>query len=165
MSEADLVGHRGETIFRFLVTRKDPDAYRLFDEPRFLGEKKATLDFYLEIRHASDVVPFAFFQVRATRRGYTSRGRLRIRASARDLKRLAAFPAPTYIVGVDEHREHAFIVSASDARTGGFSSISTRYPLDQDVLRELWAEVAEYWAAHGPISFRSRFTNVERRDR
>jgi hypothetical protein len=55
----DLIGERGEAIFRVLMTRKHPKRGYLFEHPRFLGEKKRTIDFHVELFHDESLVPLA----------------------------------------------------------------------------------------------------------
>ena len=158
MDVRELIGERGESIFRVLITRKHPTRGYLFDHPRFLGEKKRTIDFHVELFHEESLIPFFFVQVKSTSEGYTQREhRLKVQVTATDMKRLAAYPAPTYIVGIDEPGEQGYIVSANGEYQTGFSSLCTQYPLNPDVLALLWDEVAAYWASPTYPTFRSVF--------
>ncbi|HEY9660693.1 MAG TPA: hypothetical protein V6C65_19730, partial [Allocoleopsis sp.] len=74
-----------------------------------------------------------------------------------DMKRLAAYPVPTYIAGIDEPGEQGYIASAHSRCKAGFSSLCTKYPLDANVLALLWDEVAAYWASPTYPMFRSVF--------
>jgi hypothetical protein len=73
VDKRDVIGERGESIFRVLLTRKHPSRGYLFDHPRFLGEKKQTIDFYVELFHEESLVPFFFVQVKSTSEGYSSK--------------------------------------------------------------------------------------------
>lgn len=117
VDERDVIGERGEAIFRVLITRRHPVDGFLFGSPRFLGEKNRTVDFLVELFHDAPVTPFLFVQVRSTRAGYTGDGRLKVKVSGSHIERLVAYPAPTYIVGIDEARERGYLLSAP--RNGG----------------------------------------------
>jgi Domain of unknown function (DUF4365) len=144
----EIIGERGEAIFRVLITRRHPTRGYLFDHPRFLGDKKRTIDFHIELFHDDTLIPFFFVQVKSTSEGYTSReNRLKVQVNEQDMRRLAAYPAPTYIVGIDEPNERGYIVSANGECRTGISSICTNYPLNPEVLALLWDEVAAYWIA------------------
>lgn len=156
----DLVGARGEALFRVLITRYHPEHGYLFDTPRFLGDKQRTVDFYVELLYDAESPLHFFVQVKSTRTGYTRRGgRLRVRVSGRDLQRLAGYGAPTYIVGIDEPAERGYIVSAHAESRAGFSSMSTAHPLEGDVLVRLRDEVEEYWRLERRSGFRSQFAD------
>jgi Domain of unknown function (DUF4365) len=152
----EIIGERGEAIFRVLITRRHPTRGYLFDHPRFLGDKKRTIDFHVELFHDDTLIPFFFVQVKSTSEGYTNReNRLKIQVNEVDMRRLAAYPAPTYIVGIDEPNEQGYIISANGESRSGISSICTSYPLNSEVLALLWDEVFAYWSAPSTLGFRS----------
>ena len=158
MDKRDVIGERGESIFRVLITRKHPTRGYLFDHPRFLGEKKRTIDFHVELFHGETLIPFFFVQVKSTSEGYTSKERrLKVKVIATDMQRLAAYPAPTYIVGIDEPGEQGYILSANGESKVGLSSLCTDYPLNPEILALLWNEVAAYWITPSDSSFQSAF--------
>jgi Domain of unknown function (DUF4365) len=158
----DIIGERGEAIFRVLITRKHPTRGYLFDHPRFLGEKKRTIDFHVELFYDESLIPFFFAQVKATSEGYTQREhRLKIQVTATDMKRLAAYPAPTYIIGIDEPGEQGYLLSANGEHRSGISSLCSQYPLNPEILALLWDEVAAYWVNPNPSTFRSRFCDPQ----
>lgn len=162
MDAREVIGGRGESIFRVLITRKHPVLGYLFDHPRFLGEKKRTIDFHVELFHDESLIPFLFVQVKSTSEGYPQREhRLKVQVTATDMKRLAAYPAPTYIVGIEESEERGYIVSGNGECKTGFSSLCTDYPLNPDVLALLWDEVAAYWASSTYPTFRSVFCDLK----
>lgn len=155
MDKREIIGERGEAIFRVLLTRKHPFYGYLFDHPRFLGEKKRAVDFYIELFHDDALIPFFFIQVKATSKGYTVKERrLNVHIDDTDMARLAAYPAPTYVVGIDEPGEQGYIVSANGETKTGFSNLCTIYPLNPETLRLLWEEVVTYWKHRYP-SFES----------
>jgi hypothetical protein len=57
---------------------------------------------------------------------------LRAVVSQEDVQRLIAYPAPTYVVGIEEQREKGYIVSVNDPRSWGFGSLPMRFPLGQE---------------------------------
>jgi hypothetical protein len=81
---------------------------------------------------------------------------LKVAITSGQLQRLSAYPAPTYVIGIDERSERGYIVSAHGEWTTGFSSMCTTHPLTSDVLAALHAEVERYWQ-HGATGFRSVF--------
>ncbi|MBW4620607.1 MAG: DUF4365 domain-containing protein [Cyanosarcina radialis HA8281-LM2] len=158
MDIREIIGERGESIFRVLITRKHPTRGYLFEHPRFLGEKKRTIDFHVELFHDESSIPFFFVQVKSTSQGYTLKERrLKVQVTTTDMQRLAAYPAPTYIVGIDELEEQGYIVSANGEYKTGLPSLCTDYPLKPNTLALLWDEVVAYWSAPKYPLFRSVF--------
>lgn len=161
-NERDLIGMRGEAIITLRLTDGESPRFK----PTFLGDKWSTIDFVVELdqpRSTATVVPFFFMSVRSTRSGgYTrTHGRLRVQVKEHEIRRLAAYPAPTYIVGVDEARERAFIVSANGENLGGLSSMTTRYPIDQSTREMLWSEVTGYWSRWHSGAMQSQLIDEE----
>jgi hypothetical protein len=153
----DYIGFRGERIFDALISPFHTSETPLFTT-RFLGEKWPLVDYLVRL----DGVPGAphfFVQVKTTQRGYTRSGRLQARVTAEEMNALAACPAPTYIVGVDEPGGRGFIVSANGERPAVMSTLSTAFPLDRQNRELLWQEVADYWARRAPHGFVSRFAD------
>ena len=96
--------------------------------------------------------------MKSTREGYSQKeNRLKIQISAPALQRLAAYPAPTYIIGIDETNEQGYILSANGESTTRLSSLSTDYPLNPQTLALLWGEVRSYWRSPNPSAFQSIF--------
>jgi hypothetical protein len=61
-----------------------------------------------------ETTPFFFVQVKTTRKVFLRSHhppRLQVAVSERDIRRMVAYPAPTYVVGVHEEEERAFIVA------------------------------------------------------
>jgi hypothetical protein len=114
----------------------------------FLGEKCPTFDYLVELVDSGPRQLFFFVQVKATREGYTKKHklqRLKVRVTADDVQKMARYPAPTYVVGVDERDERAFIVCVYGNMASGFSSMTTAHELKCSTLRRLWNEVRNYW--------------------
>lgn len=162
---SDIAGLRGENIFLVRITDLDEERGPLF-RPQFLGDKFPFAD-YLVLLEGSNTGQFFFVQVKSTREGYTRKEkRLKIQVTHTDLRGLASFPAPTYIVGVDNITEDVFIESANGESTGGIASMSTAYPLDQINRRLLWDEVRAFWdqsVVSRMPKLNSVFSNVRRR--
>lgn len=138
-----------------LVTRRHPSRGVLFGVPRHLGEKNPTIDFYVELSGESPGRAYFLAQVKSTRRGYTAGGRLKLPVGRDNLRALAAYPAPTYLVGVDEAAERAYLLSASGASGGGWNSMCTDHELTPRVLARLWDEVNAFWTSADREAFAS----------
>jgi hypothetical protein len=162
MRRTDYIGSRGEYIASVRLTevcREDDLPYFV---TRSLGDKCPTFDLLVELIGAGRRTPFFFAQVKATRRGYTKSDtppRLRVAVSARDIYRMVLWPAPTYLVGVDENQERAFVVAICGRMRGGISSITTAHELNCRTLKRLWDEVREYWKQRRIRQKKSLFTN------
>src|SRR5262249_15613575 len=116
--------------------------------PHYLGEKYETLDFLVELVDAGEKTPFFFVQVKSTRKAYTKTHtppRLRVEVSETDVRRMAAYPAPTYVIGVQESEERAFIISVRTGMCEKISSITTAHELNCTTLKQLWDEVRAFW--------------------
>jgi Domain of unknown function (DUF4365) len=148
MAARDGIGRRGEIIFCARITNfcgRETPYFRTY----FLGEKAQTLDFMIERVGAGDHTRFFFVQVKTTRQGYTKKGRrLKVGMSGSDIPRFSFVPAPTYLVGIDEPQEIAFILAIVEGMTDTISSLPTDFPLDCTNLPRLYAEVEQFWADH-----------------
>lgn len=130
--------------------------------PHFLGEKCETFDFLVELIDAGDKTPFFFVQVKTTRKEFTrtqTPPRLIVGVSEKDVRRMVAYPAPTYVVGVHEDEERAFIVSVHGTMSQAIPSITTAYELSDGTLKRLWDEVREFWRGHEMAQPMSSFLN------
>lgn len=153
----DALGDRGEAIFRVLITEFDTETGPIF-RPYFLGEKWPVVDFIVEILGAGAVTPYFFVQVKTTRAGYTQRERrLKVSVSGDDIRLLASYPAPTYIVGIDEVGRDGFLVSANGENLRSLSSLSTQFAINAANRRLLWEEVNAYWASLAAMGRASHF--------
>ena len=159
MRSKDDIGERGESIFRVRITQPcgtKPEAlFRAF----FLGEKKPTLDFMLELVGLTNRSAYCFVQVKTTAKGLKLRSKtLKVGIKKRDVDRMVCYPGPTYIVGIDERNENAYIVSANEPVTKDLPSIPISYPLDCANLATLWKEVDDYWTSRDMILKKSVFS-------
>ena len=96
-----MIGGRAETFVK-LILQTEVQGKFLFDAVN-LGEKWPTLDLYVELRRGNYAKAFCVVQVKATERKLDNQGRLRCAVSKADIKRLAEFHAPCYIIGVEMH--------------------------------------------------------------
>jgi hypothetical protein len=149
MGITDVIGGRGEAIaFARLARVCRSDADLPYFWPHYLGEKCETLDFLVELVGAGEMTPFFFVQVKTTRKDFTrtpSPPRLRVEVAEKDIRRMVAFPAPTYVVGIHESEERAFIISVHGAMAEAIPSINTVHELTPDTLKRLWDEVRTFW--------------------
>lgn len=149
MAVSDDIGTRGEALFYVLMTQFC-GRQRPFFRPHFLGSKFTALDYLVELVDAGPITPYCFVQVKTTIRGYT-RGsqatrRLKVQVSKDDMQRLVSFPAPTYVIGIDERDEIGYIVSANAGSPERFASLPAVFPLTCETLAMLWDEVRIFWS-------------------
>ncbi len=151
------LGQRGEFLFSTIITRfygRDTPIFR----PYFLGDKWPLVDFVVELLNAGDVTPYFFAQVKTTRSGYTKIDkRLRVHIRWDDMRKLALYPAPTYIVGIDDVWEEGYIISANGEWLSRMSSFPTTFPLNEPNQIILWEEVKEFWTTGRLRRFASHF--------
>lgn len=149
------IGERGQWLFSLLITdlcsRDDP-----FFRPRFLGDQYPTFDYIVEVVDRPSY--FFFIQVKGTRLGYTAEeNRLRVRVTQDDIDRMVAYPAPTYVVGIDANAIGVgFLLSVNESRDN-VASLSTRFKIDCAVLEQLRDEVIEFWSSRNMTLTNSRF--------
>src|SRR5262249_24412128 len=72
--------------------------------------------------------------------------RLKVSVAARDVCRLASYPAPVYLVGIGEEQECGFLLAVLSGSTSAIPSLPTRFPLDCANLRLLYDEVSQFWS-------------------
>jgi hypothetical protein len=156
----DAIGARGEIIFSNLISKFHADRQGPIFRSHFLGDKWPSADFIVELIGARETTPYFFVQVRATRREYIARSnRLRVRASADQVRCLFSYPAPTYIIGIDEVRERGYIVSANGETLNSMPNLSTRCPINKRNRMALWTEVNSFWSRHSGAKLVSRFAD------
>jgi len=161
MGNTDVIGGRGESIAFVRLTAVCRDDDRPYFWAHFLGEKCETFDFLVELVDAGERTPFFFVQVKSTRKEFTKREpkRLVVGVSEKDVRRMVSFPAPTYVVGVHEDEERAFIISVHGKMKDSIASITTGHELNCDTLRRLWEEVCAFWQARDMARVDSHFLN------
>lgn len=157
----DQIGGFGEDRFKILITAHPPGEGPRF-KPQFLGEKWDALDFLVQLETDTIQKPFFFVQVKTTTKGYAKKlKRLKIPTLSQEkIESLIAFPAPTYLVGINYSSGEGYIVSVNGEKADALSSLSTAYSLqDQKVLDDLWDEVMSFWAGYTPLT--SKFTDAD----
>ena len=155
----DAIGGRGEALFYTAMTRFYGRRLPFF-RPHFLGVKFMTLDFFVELVDAGAVTPFFFVQVKTTTQGYTKKDRrLKVQVSAEEVHRLIAYPAPTYVVGIDERQEVGYLQAVLETQPQRIASLSTVFPLHRFTLEALWQEVRDYWYQRDMRFTRSYFVD------
>lgn len=124
--------------------------------PRLLGDKHPVFDFLVEVVDRPEM--YFFVQVKATTLGYTTDPRrLRVQVGQDDIDRMAACPAPAYVVGIDAAVVGVgYLLSVNEPR-GRVASLTTRHPITCDLLAELAAEVVAYWSGRDTVLRGSRF--------
>ena len=161
MGITDYIGGRSEAIasMRLSATCR-PNSKLPYFWPYFLGEKAQTFDFLVELVDAGEKTPFFFVQVKGTQQEYTKKEkRLEVGVPSHDILRMVSFPAPTYVVGVHEREERAFIISVHGMMNRALTSIITGHELTPDTLRLLWEEVRGFWHGRDMSRQNSHFTN------
>lgn len=153
----NLIGKRGESMFQTLIMEFG-DRQEPFFNPFFFGDTFPTLDHYVELMGAAARYYF-FVQVKSTSKGYKQvhgERRLKVSVTKKDVDRLVAFPAPTYVVGIDEQKWLGFILSVNQPRKG-IPDFPTRFPLNRKNLQLLWDEVMTFWESRDMILRNSHF--------
>lgn len=74
-------------------------------------------------------------------------------------RRLLEHPAPTYLIGVSEGDERAYIVSVHRDPTRAIPSITTAHELTPANLARLWEEVRTFWSARDMQRLSSAFAD------
>ena len=153
MSKED-IGDRGQWLFPILMTELCGRAEPYF-RPRFLGDKYPTFDFIVEL--VDHPAYYFFVQVKGTNQGYTKDPvRLKIQVSQEDIDRMVAYPAPTYVVGVDVLLGVGFLLSVNEPRDR-VASLTTNFKISCETLRHLQDEVQAYWSSRDMVLVGSRF--------
>jgi hypothetical protein len=158
----DSIGQWGEYFFFTRITKLYGRNRPLF-RPQFLGDKFPTIDYLVELQNCTGkFVPYFFVQVKTTQQGYTKgANRLKIQVSLSDLQKLASYPAPVYVAGVDAVGEQAYLVCVNGTYTNAVTSLSVRFPIDQHAQDILWHEVKDFWGRHGTFHTKSAFTDPD----
>jgi len=158
----DLLGKRGECLFGVMISRWHSNNRPIFDAV-FLGDKQPCVDFIVQLLDAPIIAHF-YVQVKTTRQGYTKKdNRLKVKAKKQAVCTLADYPAPTYIIGIDDNNndEKGYIVSANGEYRAAMSSLSTQFPIDEPNRIKLWNEVKDFWIAKPSKPFPSVFKDTD----
>jgi hypothetical protein len=163
MEKSDFIGRVGEAIaFMRLgkLCRVDSDSPYFI--PHSLDGKARTFDHLVELVDADESPRFFFVQVKSTRKDFTKNQdppRLRIEVSERDVRRMVACPVPTYVVGVHEPTDRAFLIAVHGEMSEAISSMTTAHELGPDSLEKLWNEVRAFWQDRDMTQKTSFFKN------
>jgi len=111
MDKKDHLGRRGESIAIVRLTEVCQANDLPYFVAHFLGDKCPLFDALVELVGAGDNTPFFFAQVKSTREGYNSNGRLKVAVKKQAVVSMVKYPAPTYVIGIDERDEKAYIVA------------------------------------------------------
>lgn len=149
------LGKRGESIFSTKISK-----HFLLD-PSFLGDKYESIDFIIDLNTAQTKKAFFFVSVKTTAVAKYSpkANRLEIQVKKKELAQLKKFKIPTYIVGIDEGKEKAFIVAVKGISAKSIKSIPTKFSINNKTnLQALFSEVELYWnRAKDHRTFTSKF--------
>ena len=158
MSAANFVGERGEALAYARLTDYQGLPRPLF-RPYFLGARAQTIDYLIELEGVSQpFTPYFFVQVKATAQVGRQPGRnLRVKVSLKDSALLVRYPAPTYILGIEERTGQGFIFAVTAGTTKALSSLPTRHQMTIPTLQALHDEVLRFWQASGAAFTTSRF--------
>lgn len=157
-SSTNIVGERGENIFRTRITQ-----YGIFSA-YFLGEKAPIEDILLEIN--DERTPYScLIQIKSTERGYDTKKQLKVSVPKKKFEALLNRPLPTYVAGVDLNKEIVFITPAfkdSDRTT----SMKTNKKLDfsdqittKKTLNELKNDIINYWNSINILNVKSKYNS------
>jgi hypothetical protein len=159
MDRKDHLGRRGENIAIVRLTEVCQANDLPYFTPHFLGEKCELFDALVELVEAGAKRPFFFAQIKSTRGSYNKSGRLNVKVKKSDVIRMVQYPAPTYVIGIDEVCEHAYVVAVHGSMSKTISSLSTAHRLNCSTLKKLWDEVKEYWKDKNMEQKLSQFSN------
>jgi hypothetical protein len=158
----DVLGQRGEWLFNLLITEFHSNVGRPIFKPQFLGDKWQYVDFIVELIGCDSFIPYFFVQVKTTRQGYTKRyHRLKVQVTEESVLGIASYPAPTYIVGIDEIQKIGYIVSANGENLSSLSSLSTDFTINQQNREIIWHEVNNFWSQYKSKNLVSQFCDQE----
>ncbi|AFY52778.1 hypothetical protein Riv7116_0170 [Rivularia sp. PCC 7116] len=147
-------------IFVALMTEAHSDDGAIFNV-RFLDDLPH-VDCIVELIGQKDFLPFCYVQLKSTKTGYTKKDkRLKVKFPQESITGLSSYPAPTYIVGIDEKDETGYIVSANGDDLSSFASIPTDFPINKPNRGNLWNEVNDFWYRARKIKFNSKFVETE----
>ncbi|MEM7712693.1 MAG: DUF4365 domain-containing protein [Cyanobacteria bacterium P01_A01_bin.68] len=149
-------------IFVALMTEAHSDNGAIFNV-RFLDDDILPhVDCIVELVGQKDYLPFCYVQLKSTKTGYTKKDkRLKVKFSQESINGLSLYPAPTYIVGIDEKEKTGYLVSANGDNLSSIASIPTDFPINPPNRGNLWNEVNDFWFKSRKIKFNSNFVESE----
>jgi len=142
------------------LTEPPPGSELPFFIVHFLGDKNPLFDIFVELFGAGDKTPYFFAQVKSTRQVYAKTNRLKVSVSKEDVSKMVLYPAPTFVIGIDEKKEKAYIVAVTSGMSNKtIRTLNTTHELNCETLRFLWEEVKEYWVEKDMAQKTTRFKN------
>ncbi|MBC8134967.1 MAG: hypothetical protein H8F28_03660 [Fibrella sp.] len=160
LTAENLIGTRGEAIFVAKIMAFCGRDLPYFD-PHFLGDKFPIFDHIVNVVGTASIEAFFFAQTKTTSRRYVIRKDgsrfLNVALTRDEWNAMVAYPGPSYLFGIDEIGERAYVVAADRIVKSGFASMPTDYEVDCQTLNQLHDEVRGYWSSHDR-SFTSRFS-------
>lgn len=153
-------GDFGESLANILLGQYTPQG-QIF-ETIAIGGKWPTIDIYAETTSVNGGKIFCFFQVKSTEAGFTTKGRLKVQAKKHHLERLAAFSAPTYLIGVDLNTANpplsrGFIKIIRGNQAAGITSMDVSHPINGANLILLKTEIESFWNALNPLNQKNNY--------
>jgi hypothetical protein len=147
-ASTNAIGEFGEGLVRTSFSRPVRSIYR---RPLFrvagLGDKFPIADFLVEVLDGNeDSLGFFFVQAKSTSTSKPTSKRLKLKIDLVKFNKLAATPAPTFLVGVDIMAEKVFLIAAPKPKKKKIYSITKSFDLIDDSVRiNLYNEVVGYW--------------------
>ncbi|MEM7556720.1 MAG: DUF4365 domain-containing protein [Cyanobacteria bacterium P01_A01_bin.84] len=158
---ADTSEDKSREIFIKLMSEPHSDSGAIF-KPRYLEDKLPYVDYIVELVGAPGTVPYFFVQFKSTKLGYTKKDkRLRVKFPQENVRGLAAYSAPTYIVGIDEKEETGYLISVEGEELSAIASIPSLFPINMQNRGNLWNEVNDFWLKCNRVKKTSQFIEAE----
>src|SRR4051812_31745303 len=125
-ASTNAIGDFGEGLVRSSFSRP---VRRIYRRPLFrvaaLGDKFPIVDFIVEVLDRNeDSLGFFFVQAKSTSIAKPKSKRLKLEIDLEKFNKLAATPAPTFLVGVDIMTEKVFLVAAAKPKSSKIYSIT-----------------------------------------
>ncbi|MEM7724989.1 MAG: DUF4365 domain-containing protein [Cyanobacteria bacterium P01_A01_bin.45] len=158
---ADTSEDKSREIFLKLMSEPHSDSGAIFNL-RYLEDKIPYVDYIVELVGAKGAVPYFFVQLKSTKQGYTKKDqRLKVKFTQENLRGLAAYPAPTYIIGIDEKEETGYVMSVDGEELSAIASLPTLFPISMQNRGNLWNEVNDFWLKCNRVKKTSQFIENE----
>lgn len=145
-------GNLGEILFNVAISR-----HHLF-RTRDLGEKWPVSDFYVELKSNNKI--FFIVQVKSSRQGYSSSGKLKITAPKEKLNKLRKYYAPTYLAGVDLKKEQVYLIPINKKVKTNISRLPTSFEIERYNAKNskiLFDDVKSFWKNSGILDYKRKF--------
>ena len=139
-----------------LLTNYKDFGQPLFD-PRFLGEQKEFVDYYVECGLPNGDRAFFLAQIKSTAGPAPTAAGFETSISREKWNALVRYRFPVYLFAVHEPSETVFIAAALHKRQMGISRLASRNELRPANLKLLYGEVAAYWLSRPRKWTSSRF--------